>query len=151
MNAYLVKILQVDTQETGGACGDSEDEPHQQPELSKQPSRVGKGRGGLAGGLHSDHGGGGSTLTQGNYLLDNLNDSKAKKLIAEKLSKQCPGIKKKKRRLDQPPNGMTEEEAIQEQMRLIEQAKQYNYDNASNNDEEEQQQYAEDEQVKQQM
>ena len=45
---------------------------------------------------------------------------------------------------------MTEEEAIQEQMRLIEQAKQYNYDNASDN-EEQQPQYEGDEQVKQQM
>ena len=140
MNAYLVKILQVDTQETGG---DSEEEPHQ-PELAKLPSRGGKGRGGFS---HSDTNVGGTT--QGNYLLDNLNDSKAKKLIAEKLSKQCPGIKKKRSRLAKPPNGMTEEEAIQEQMRLIEQAKQYNYDNASEN--EEQQQYEGDEQVKQQM
>lgn len=149
MNAYLVKILQVDTQVTGG---DSEDDINQ-PELSKQLSR-GRGRGGLTG-LTSDLSG--SSLNQGDYLLNNLNDSKAKKLIAEKLSKQCPGIKKKRRRLDQPPNGMTEEEAIQEQMRLIEQAKQYNYDNDNANDEEElqeqqqQPQYEVDDQMQQQM
>ena len=43
MNAYLVKILQVDTQDTvlGGVLGgDSEDDPiNQPPELMKQPSR----------------------------------------------------------------------------------------------------------------
>jgi hypothetical protein len=39
---------------------------------------------------------------------------------------------------------MTEEEAIQEQMRLIEQAKQYNYEN-NNGEDEEQQQYEADE------
>lgn len=104
MNAYLVKILQLDTQEAGG---DSEEDLNQ-PELSKQVSK-GRGRGGLTG-MTSDPCG--SNLNQGDYLLNNLNDSKTKKLIAEKLSKQCSGIKKKRRRLDQPPNGMTEEEAI---------------------------------------
>ena len=119
MNGYLVKILKLDDQQTQQDALDSNDDLAG-PELVKQPlnKKWRKPGGSLTANTST-------TLVQGESLLIKLYDQQQKKILAETINKHCPGRIKKPRRPNQPPNGMTEAEAIAEQERLIEQGKHF--------------------------